>query len=514
MNFEEAARFGNRHVTGSAKFEIEANSREARAVRLTASSRVAETPAGQHCLWMLTNVLARQFGIITTLAIDVPATPLIPGVAHFGSGQTLKEALVDTAVLVAGGALDVRDDCHHQQIDAEAGVGQYQPRSPFSVAALADGWTILVGKPAMIPAVIPTSGNPFGPYFGACIAAGEIFKHLARLRPGCGRIIERLAFSLWDYNRSDSWESAHAGTWPQKISLPPFYLAGAGAVGQAAAASLAACPDIGGYATTIDDESVDGTNRNRYPLAHSGNLGLKKVLIAAEALGRGGFQAVSYPGRWEAYVQGTDRPEQRADVRELERRWKFQRVLSCVDKNGSRHSIQNVWPELILGASTLECGILVQAYDLRTDGECLKCSNSIEQEVRTIEDEAGRWRQMFPDERQRIAAKAGLNIDAIEEYLSRPECGKLGEREIAKFLLDPRHDWSVGFVSVAAGVLLAAKLVQAEIAGLDAAFPPSRGQALRFSFLNPEPFITRHPRKEACDCSNKGRLSYQHLWGP
>ena len=120
---------------------------------------------------------------------------------------------------------------------------------------------------------------------------------------------------------------------------------------------------------------------------------------------------------------------------------------------------------------------------------------------------------MTPDQRRRTATQAGLNLDAIEEYLSRPECGKLGEGEIAKFVLDPRHDWSVGFVSVASGVLLAAKLVQSEIAGLDAAFPPSRGQALRFSFLNPEPFITQHPRKESCDCSSKGKSCYQRLWG-
>jgi len=78
-----------------------------------------------------------------------------------------------------------------------------------------------------------------------------------------------------------------------------------------------------------------------------------------------------------------------------------------------------------------------------------------------------------------------LNLQAIEEHLDHPECGQLGQQEIAKFVLDPRQDWSVGFVSVAAGVLLAAKFVQAEIAGLDMAFSPSKGNALRFSFLKP-----------------------------
>jgi molybdopterin/thiamine biosynthesis adenylyltransferase len=514
MNFEEAKRLGNRHLTGNEKFEIHSQNGKPRVVRVTASRSVAATSAGQHCLWMLTNLLARQFGIITALRIDVPHVPSVPGVAHFGSGQTLQEMLFNTAKLVAGDALDI--GCTNRQeerVDAEAGVGHYQPEASFAVAALADGWRVLVGKPGVIPTFVPTSNNPFGPYFGACLAAGEIFKHLASLRPGCGRVIESLAFSLWDYQKSDSWESTDPGLWPGELVLPPIYLVGAGAVGQAAIASLAACPSIGGYATIIDDEEVDATNRNRYALAHSDNLGKKKVVIAAEALARQKFQTIPYPGRWEAYVQGIDRPQQRADVKELERKWRFQRILSCVDKNGPRHSIQNVWPELILGGSTLECGILVQAYDLRTNGECLKCSNPIKEDGRTIEGEATRWKQMTPIQRRQIAEQKGLDIQAIEAYLNDPKCGQLGEQEIAKFALDPRQDWSVGFVSVAAGVLLAAKLVQSEIGGLGATFPPLRGQALRFSFLNAGPIITRHTRREACDCSGRGADAYSRLWG-
>ncbi len=205
--------------------------------------------------------------------------------------------------------------------------------------------------------------------------------------------------------------------------------------------------------------------------------------------------------------------EQCADVRALEQDWKFRRVLSCVDKNAPRHSIQNVWPELIIGGSTFECGVLVQVYDLRSGGECLKCSNPIELDQRTIEGETDRWKKMTPSERRQIAEQKGLNLQAIETHLDQPECGQLGQQEIAKFVLDPRRDWSVGFVSVAAGVLLAAKTVQSEIAGLDAAFPVLRGQALRFSFLNPGPAISRHQRSEKCNCREKGKSSHQRLWG-
>ena len=512
MNIEEAKILGNRHLTGNEKFEIDTQKVRSRRVRITSSPGVAVTSAGQHCLWMLTNLLARQFGIITTLEIDVPQVPIIPGISLFGSGGTLREVLASTAKLVASDGMDILEGPQALSADAEAGVGRYQPQAPFSVAVLADGWRIVVGKPSVIPESVPCSNNPFGPYFAACLAAGEIFKHLADLKAGRGKTIEHLAFSLWDYREYGSFEEAVTGEWPETIVLPPFYLVGAGAVGQAAIASLAACPDIRGYATFIDDEEVDATNRNRYALAHSGNIGAKKALITASVMQRKNFHLVPYPGRWEAYVQGLNRPEQRADLQVLEKQWKFQRVLSCVDKNAPRHSIQNVWPENILGGSTFECGVLVQSYNLRTDGECLKCANPLEQEGRTIEEETALWKQMTPSQRQQLAAQKGLNLQAIEEHLDHPECGQLGQQEIAKFVLDPRQDWSVGFVSVAAGVLLAAKFVQAEIAGLDMAFSPSKGNALRFSFLNPGPTTSRHPHKATCDCDQKGRKNFQRLW--
>ena len=512
MNLEEAMQLGNRHLMGNEKFEIHAQ--KPRLVRITASSSVAATPAGQHCLWMLTNLLARQFCIITALKIDVPSIPSIPGTALFGLGPTLQETLVNTAKLIAGDAIDIGvDDPQKQRADAEVGVGRYKPAAPFSIAILADGWRVMAGKPDAVPDVVPRSNIPFGPYFGACLAAGEIFKHLAGMKPSRGRAIKHLIFSLWDYQQSHSWESTESGLLSGEILLPPFYIVGVGAVGQAAVATLSAYSNIGGHATLIDDEGVDKTNRNRYALAHSGNLGEKKVIIAAKTLARENFQVVPYAGRWEAYVQNSNRPQQPAGVQALERQYKFQRVLSCVDKNNARHSIQNLWPELILGGSTNECGVLVQAYDLGSEDECLKCSNPIEQDIRTIESEIARWKQMPPGERRKIAEQKGLNFQAIEEYLQQPQCGQLGEQEIAKFVLDPRQEWSVGFVSVAAGVLLAAKLVQLEIAGAYAAFPPSKGQALRFSFLNPGPYISRHLRKETCDCSSKGKHSYQRLWG-
>ena len=53
-----------------------------------------------------------------------------------------------------------------------------------------------------------------------------------------------------------------------------------------------------------------------------------------------------------------------------------------------------------------------------------------------------------------------MDAQAVEECLANSKCGELGERELAKFLLgNQTNDWSAGFVSVAAGILLATQLV-------------------------------------------------------
>src|SRR5581483_2038851 len=157
MNLENAKLLGNRHLAANEKFEIDAHNVRHRLVRITATPAVAATPAGQHCLWMLTNLLARQFGVITALEVDVPPIPTVPGTALFGAGQTLRETLLNTARLVAGDAMDIREAGRQKQLaDAEAGVGAFQPRAPFSVSVLADGWKVLAGKPGSIPLFVPS----------------------------------------------------------------------------------------------------------------------------------------------------------------------------------------------------------------------------------------------------------------------------------------------------------------------------------------------------------------------
>jgi len=187
--------------------------------------------------------------------------------------------------------------------------------------------------------------------------------------------------------------------------------------------------------------------------------------------------------------------------------------LSCVDRNRHRHAIQQFWPEHIIGGSTDELSIQVSAYDMNTDNECLICGNPLDDSEATIESTAKKLRQLSSDERRKALEAQGVDAQAVEEYLANPKCGELGERELAKFLLgNQANDWSAGFVSVAAGVLLATQLVKYAVGGPDSSFPRGGGSTLRYNFLNPAPRRSKHARRGQCICATAGTRAYRALW--
>jgi len=67
----------------------------------------------------------------------------------------------------------------------------------------------------------------------------------------------------------------------------------------------------------------------------------------------------------------------RADRANFESRFLFRLVLSCVDDNGARDAIQNLWLEMIIGGSTHGLTAKAINYDMVGDQVCLKCYNSL-----------------------------------------------------------------------------------------------------------------------------------------
>jgi hypothetical protein len=176
---------------------------------------------------------------------------------------------------------ELSDGTNEVDVEILVGCGAPEGNCRVRVAVIANGWCIFVGRPALMPAVRPSSANPIGPYFAACLAAGEVFKRLFEMiTNGASRFVEQFFLSLWSRQTSAAWEELEQG--PElraNAKVPPFYVVGAGAVGQAVIACLASAEEFGAEVVLIDADVIDpkGTNLNRCVLACQKDKGAAQV---------------------------------------------------------------------------------------------------------------------------------------------------------------------------------------------------------------------------------------------
>jgi len=473
---------------------------------------------------MAANLLARQYGMVHELVIAVSEAPLLEGAAYFGAASTLGECLERTANSINPTIQVTLLGKSHGETDTTEFVLQVGPKGDARIAGLevlpvwGSGWTAAAGVAVsdMAESALGQCDdrNPIGSYFAASLGAGEAFKQLWGLRPGRGTYIESLVISLWTCERYESFADAPAGPAIDGLVLPPAYLIGVGAVGQAFVATIASS-GARGHVTPIDPETIDDTNRNRYVLVTKNERGAK-VDIATSILKLAGFTVFPYQGAWPRYAYDLPHRDQREDLQRLESEHKYEWVISAVDKNVHRHAIQKFWPRHLLGGSTDDFLIQVSAYDMSSPFECLMCRNPPELPSDTIENLANRLEEMSIEERGRVLRAEGLDVASVEEFLRTRKCGEAGEQELVRFANRPSvADFSVGFVSVASGVLLAAQFLKVAMAGGDVrdAFPAELGHTLRFSFVYPDSLdFSMHQRRDDCTCCSIGRSVYRDLW--
>lgn len=474
-------------------------------VLVSAEETFATSTAGQHLLFMLVNLLARQYGVVREIQIAVAKVDVLSQAALLAiTSPKLPDALIELAAQVSGEAAIVS----LVSVPVVKG-GVHLSFGGNTVAAFADGWRLSVGDPAILPRVTAESALAFGPFFAASILAGECFKTFFGFKePQRTRL--PLHFSLWSFEAGESWGELDPGR-AITTSLPPFYLVGCGAVGQAFLGSLVASAVTLEHVTLIDHDTIDEelTNLNRYCLAVLSDANAKKVVLAEAYLQERSVSCFAFQGRWEDY-QASSREGQRSDLSEREQTFHYEYIISCVDKNPARHAIQRFWPRVLFGGSTLGLGATVQSYDMASQFDCLMCANSISSDDWSIELQAERLRVMTSQERRELFKTVDADIEAVEDYLRNPRCGTLGERELFKFRTSADStEASVGFVSVGAGVVLGAAWVVAVVTG---AAVDCRGNARRFSFETVSGRITAHRRRTDCECVTRGRIAYDRKW--
>jgi hypothetical protein len=278
------------------------------------------------------------------------------------------------------------------------------------------------------------------------ILAGEVFKTI-RGYDVHRRNTTPVIMSLWAFETYD--DLAQAPKTPVDVTAIPLpYLVGAGAVGQALAATFMTSRVVPRQIILIDHDSIDAelTNLNRYCLSLPSNTGRNKAELISEHLTRAGVESFHFSGTWADYVQAGRSKKVPAQVDAAEREARYEYIVSCVDKNTSRHDLQRMWPRLIVGASTLGMSAVIQIYNLSADHECLMCFNPLEADGWTLEGEVARLKLLSDTERDAEALRVGVDPASLIAHLQDPKCGTLGEAELRRFQPSAsRHDWSVSF---------------------------------------------------------------------
>lgn len=451
-----AERISDRHLRTVSGLRP-ADERASLRIRIVAGS-AASTVAGQHLALCLVNLLCRTTDLVTAIDLALPEAEVRVTLPFRSSRTGLGDALVDLAHWAVGSAIAVEVTDTDVPPDICLGIGDdvHAPAGACSLHALADGWRAWVGTPEQMPDASDAfaSGNPLGPYLAAAIMAGEVFKRGRGITRG--RWIEDFGHSLWN-GETAAWPNLRDGPQLAGLSLPPFYLIGAGAVGQGLISVIGAAGFASSYVVTIDDDRHDITNFNRCFVAGIDDQEQPKVDAVARYRGLTGVGGFEFDGTVADYVR---RPKTglHPDLVEQEAADRFSCIVSCVDKGTSRQDVQGLWPRVLIGGSTLGLSAKTNVYDLPAGTACLACHNPPEPDGERLRKVEQQVRAMDPDERRRYL-QGVPNLEAVLAYLdSSDSCGMVGESEFRAFAVEREREFSVSFVSMAAALLLASRL--------------------------------------------------------
>ena len=460
--------------------------------------------ADQHLLACLVNLLCRLAGSVSAIAIDVDddgvsAVTLPNGAA---AGPTF-ERLRDFADWATGGAIPVTrrldiEDAFTISLDPDA------PVDMVNLYAAGFGWIAWVGTSPPRPTGAPDDGNPIGPWFAACLAAGEVFKHARGLRKG--RFARDDGYSLWCGGTGSPIDLEQGPTLVGR-AIPPFYLVGAGAVGQGLLAILG-ISGIETFVVTIDDDVHDGTNLNRCFIAGTADVPWPKVDAVARYRSLTGLAGAEFAGTLSQFVVNGPLAEMPTAMREDQADERFDLIVSAVDKNASRADVQGLRPELVVGGSTDQLTAKAMTYGLRAGDPCLACYNPPEVVGAVRGELERRIRELTESGARAMLADKGLDaaaIDAVIDHVRKsPVCGSAGDQALGALAAGSQREFSASFVSLSAAILAFVRLLQATAF---AETQGSRPMMTTFAFRNLMAVDGALPRDPGCKASGHAGLA-------
>lgn len=443
-------------------------------VTVIVGKEIAHHPTAQHIVWMLVNLLARQAYEIRAIELLVPeGVPVAGRLSPFiNKARDLRGALQEGLSHINAEVL-LATTVEQSRISVRIGPGPLS-KADFALATTAYGWSGYVGQTASD--ILGEDHHPIGAYIAASLCAGEIFKFVRGMDPEAGTFAQGLWLDGASLQVSSAVSPSLGPVFPPDLRLIPAVVAGVGAVGCGMLHTLYPLTQVEGELTLIDGDprGIDETNLNRYVLFGLEHISALKASLASQMLTGGKLVAHPIDESWQTWYSRA--PEKRLEL-----------VISAVDKNSARHAIQAALPRLILGASTNEMRAQVNLYDILHGGPCLRCRNRIEE---AIPDDVviADLRNLTLAERMTEAQRVGIASTDLETFLADPHgrCGMISGEILQKFAhRTGQEEWSVGFVSLLAGVLLAAEYLKMSIHSTAVALNAQRN-TFRFQFWHPE----------------------------
>lgn len=517
--------FGDRHLRADPAGKLaETPPNSATMVIVSVGPELVENVAGRLGIWLCINLLARLDGLVSRISLRMPNGPACNTVARLMSsgaaeaGKSFAAQLERLVHDITNGrtAVSISSDTSAiTKVQIVLGNGTADASAQDVVWCIGQGWKAYAGrhKPVVFPNLGPTS-NPLGIYLAVCYAVGEAFKSLRGLKPTVRNgVIDSVFSSLWTGTNAASWDELEDGPAIHDLILPSAYVVGAGAVGQAAAFAAATSTAGAEYLTAIDAEFVDRKNRNRYVLTRKADEGTNKAKLLAAFMKRMGTPAHGEGLHWGPYLSRTQpHPNNLFAAQEAQLRFPF--IISGVDGNAARHEIQNALPRDLIGGSTDGLRALGVHYDLAAATACMACYN----DVPPVAENAARAQQEIAlvdtADRRTHSIRLGIpeeDVDAVLRLIDNPKCGELGRVALLKFAEGGPPAFSVGFVSVAAGILVARNWIRMRVLGaakvsvLDAHY-------LNLNFYNGRMSWTEQRPRSTCTCMKLGRQQWRRMW--
>jgi hypothetical protein len=352
-----------------------------------------------------------------------------------------------------------------------------------------NGWVARVSSGSKALSSVCDQPNPVGALAAASLGASEIFKRLIKLAPERAEPLDGLAFSFYSYEVDDD----PGPQLPSKIPIEIFVM-GVGAIGNGVVHLLNSLP-ISGTAFFVDKQKFAEENLGTCILIGPKDLDTPKAVFAAKLL-ESKLTTRGFPQDLAEFAATT--------VKELP----YPKIiLNGLDEIDPRHSVQSLWPDLIIdgaiGAFACEATIHPWGDDL----SCLYCdfehpperSERLESELTGLREDRLKDMNSVVTEDDVRAAPAEKR-EWLSQQVGKELCSVVSEATIEKLSQEKQKEGfqpSVPFVACLSSCMMVVELVRQTLQ-----WPRILETGFQFDVLTGPQYGIRkaHSRKPTCIC--------------